>query len=113
MSRSEATMESRDPEYAKRVGAEIARIRRRLGMTQADMAAALGSDSLQPHVSKWERGLIVPQVESLSRIAKIGGVPMSIFDVEEPQKTVSEADLAEAKELLRRAMELLGGSDAF
>lgn len=98
-------------QLAERVGTELRRIRRRRGLTQADAAVEVfGSEAMQSHWSRWERGVVMPQVGSLEKIAKWAGVSMAVFGVQDQPHMPSAADLEEAKELLRRAMKLLGGA---
>ena len=55
-------------ELKQKIGSNITLLRKRLGMTQADLAGRLSySDKA---VSKWERGESVPDVITLAQIAK-------------------------------------------
>lgn len=56
------------------IGANIARLRRRRGMTQAELAAALYVSNKA--VSKWERGLGYPEITQLPTIARLLGTTM-------------------------------------
>ena len=56
------------------IGANIARLRRRRGMTQAELAAALYVSNKA--VSKWERGLGYPEITQLPVIARLLGSTM-------------------------------------
>ncbi len=49
----------------------LARARMAAGMTQGQMAAALGCS--QKDVSRWERGVHSPRVETLAKIAGVFG----------------------------------------
>lgn len=49
-------------------------IREALGLTQAEFAEKLGTS--QVAVSRWEKGLVRPGVDYLSRIAALGGCAM-------------------------------------
>ena len=95
---------------AKQVGAEIKRLRRRMGVTQADAAAAcFATDGMQAQWSRWERGEVVPQVSRLEAIARWAGVPMDVFGLDEATRGPSSSDLEAAKSLIRKALALLEG----
>jgi transcriptional regulator with XRE-family HTH domain len=53
------------------LGRLIARARTAAGLTQARLAAAIGT--VQPVVSRWERGADVPRVDTLVRILRACG----------------------------------------
>lgn len=92
------------------IGARIRQLREAKGRTQTEACQeALGNPEMQSWWSKWENGVNRPNVESLSKIADWGGVSLAAFGVEEEVGRPTEADLAEARELLRRALELVGG----
>lgn len=56
----------------KRIGANIRTLRERAGMTQDDLAVKAGVTC--PAVSKWERGLAYPRMDTLVLLADIFGV---------------------------------------
>lgn len=59
-------------------GEKIAALRKEHGMTQAELGAEL--NVTYQAVSKWERGESYPDFETMSRIAKLFGVPLSHFE---------------------------------
>lgn len=64
------------------VGRKIRRIRQELGMSQAAFATAvLGYAQGQSHVSRWERGDILPSPENLERIAELAGRDVTTFQL--------------------------------
>lgn len=104
-----ASISGVEPLNAK-IGAEIRRIRKRLGMTQAEASERiLGSGELQSQWSRWERGKVRPNVATLARIADAAGVSMSVFGLEEPREGwLSPTDAAELRMHLERALAVLG-----
>lgn len=62
-------------------GEKIAALRRAKGMTQADLGKEMNV-TFQA-VSKWERGESLPDLETLSRIAKFFEVPLGYFEDDE------------------------------
>lgn len=108
--RFESVEQERDA-VKEKVGQEIRRLRQRMGVTQKQMAAQIWDDeTMQGHISHWENGRVVPQFASLERIARWAGVPMTVFDIVESSDEPSTADLEEAKDLIRRALQLLEGA---
>lgn len=94
---------SRDYVKAK-IAAEIRRLRRRMGKTQVEACIEVfGTPDTQPYWSRWERALYIPQVASLEKIARWGGVSLDVFGVLPEEGPISASDLEEARELLRRA----------
>ena len=67
------------------IGEKIAGLRKKNSMTQAELGEAL-SVTYQA-VSKWERGESQPDFDTMSRMGKLFGVPLSYFEEggEEPQ----------------------------
>lgn len=59
-------------------GEKISALRKSKGMTQADLGNEL--NVTYQAVSKWERGESYPDFETLSKIAKIFGVPITYFE---------------------------------
>ncbi len=59
-------------------GEKISALRKQKGMTQAELGAKLNV-TFQA-VSKWERGESLPDFETMSRIAKLFGVPITYFE---------------------------------
>jgi transcriptional regulator with XRE-family HTH domain len=68
-------------EVRRRHAASIVRkLREKLHMSQAAFAEALGSPGAQALVSRWERGLVRPNRETLVRIAELAGESPEIFE---------------------------------
>ena len=59
-------------------GEKIASLRKAKGMTQAELGTELNV-TFQA-VSKWERGESYPDFDTMSRLAKLFGVPLSYFE---------------------------------
>ncbi len=57
------------PEEAKTIGIRIAEQRKKLGLTQAQLAERAGLDSV--YLSQLERGQRLPSLQSLLRLAKL------------------------------------------
>ncbi len=62
----------------RRVAAIIRAARKQLGLTQAQMAARLGSS--QSNISKYERGLLVPGILDCIEISKAAGIELESFN---------------------------------
>lgn len=60
------------------IGAAVGRRRRELGMGQEELADALGVS--QAHVSRLERGLTNPTLETLRRLQEVLGVRLLALD---------------------------------
>ena len=74
----------------KTLGTMIAELRKQQGMTQLDLAGKMGVTDKA--VSKWERDLSCPDINSLPNLAQILGV-----SVEELMQTKKEADAPVSK----------------
>jgi transcriptional regulator with XRE-family HTH domain len=59
-----------------RIGRLVERLRREAGLTQAELAARIGTT--QPAVSKIESGRTLPGLELLDRIARAAGRPVTL-----------------------------------
>ena len=72
-------------------GEKIASLRKAKGMTQAELGTELNV-TFQA-VSKWERGESYPDFDTMSRLAKLFGVPLSYFeaDNDEAETAATEA----------------------
>lgn len=70
-------------------GEKITELRKSHGMTQADLGKKLNV-TFQA-VSKWERDESIPDFETLSKIARLFGVPITYFEDEQPQAAEEEA----------------------
>ena len=79
-------------------GEKIASLRKAKGMTQAELGAELNV-TFQA-VSKWERGEAYPDFDTMSRLAKLFGVPLSYFENDEDsaQETAAAVTSATAAE---------------
>ncbi len=75
-------------------GEKIASLRKAKGMTQAELGTELNV-TFQA-VSKWERGESYPDFDTMSRLAKLFGVPLSYFENDEDGETA--ATIAPAQE---------------
>ena len=78
----------------KNMGEHIRALRTALGMTQGDLAQKMSVTDKA--VSKWERGLSRPDIDSIPKLAEVLGV------------TVEELCSAPAKKKQNRAEEILG-----
>ena len=77
-------------------GEKIAFLRKRDGMTQAELGDAL--NVTYQAVSKWERGESRPDFDTISKIAKLFKVPISAFEEgEEIPSTIVAAEVAAAE----------------
>ncbi len=79
-----------------RYGEKIAALRKKRGMTQAELGAELNV-TFQA-VSKWEREESLPDFETMSRIAKLFGVPLGYFEEGGEEDRVSEKEHAPQEE---------------
>lgn len=84
------------------LGEKIAGLRKAKGMTQAELGEKL-SVTFQA-VSKWERGESYPDFETVSRLAKVFGVPLAYFEEGEEAESHEE----ETEEAEKEAPEMLG-----
>lgn len=64
----------------------IASLRRKKGLTQVDLAKKINySDKA---VSRWEKGEVLPDIETLQQVAKVLGVPLEyMFDEHSTEQT--------------------------
>jgi transcriptional regulator with XRE-family HTH domain len=69
-----------EQEFREMVGRNIVRAREAIGLTQAELAAAIAIDRRQ--VSRWERGRVEPSHASLQRVADLTGQPFGYFYTE-------------------------------
>lgn len=74
-------------------GEKIASLRKAKGMTQAELGTELNV-TFQA-VSKWERGESYPDFDTMSRLAKLFGVPLSYFENDEYGETAATAESAQ------------------
>lgn len=74
-------------------GEKIASLRKAKGMTQAELGTELNV-TFQA-VSKWERGESYPDFDTMSRLAKLFGVPLSYFENDENGETAATAESAQ------------------
>ena len=74
----------------KTLGTMIAELRKQHGMTQLELAEKMGVTDKA--VSKWERDLSCPDINSLPNLAQILGV-----SVEELMQTKTEAQVTQSK----------------
>lgn len=101
----------KDPEAQElyvRIGDRIRQLREMSGITQKQLAAeVLGAEHLQPNISRWERGEVMPQLATLYRIARFFGVSLAGLGVYEPDEAISDAEIRRAREHLEAALSLL------
>ena len=74
-------------------GEKIASLRKAKGMTQAELGTELNV-TFQA-VSKGERGESYPDFDTMSRLAKLFGVPLSYFENDEDGETAATAESAQ------------------
>ncbi len=80
-------------------GEKIASLRKAKGMTQAELGTELNV-TFQA-VSKWERGESYPDFDTMSRLAKLFGVPLSYFEADDGEaETAATAEMPEQKVML-------------
>ena len=76
---------------AKTLGARIAELRKDKGMTQLELAQQMGVTDKA--VSKWERDLSCPDINTIPRLAQVLGVSMDelmqIYTSDKPEHEVS------------------------
>lgn len=75
-------------------GEKIAALRKSKGMTQAEIGTELNV-TFQA-VSKWERGESYPDFDTMSKLAKLFGVPLSYFEDGNDEKNETSATAAVA-----------------
>lgn len=87
------------------VGARLRIARRAAGLTQKQLAAALGVESIT--VSRWERGVTVPSLARLRRVAEI--TETTVSDLVRAPDAVSgqAAELAALREELAETRQLV------
>lgn len=61
----------------------IQQLRLDRGMTQAELARMMNRPGTQQHISRWERGLATPNIESLVELARTLEVDLQVF--QQPQ----------------------------
>lgn len=102
-----------DPEIDalyKRVGRRIGELQDAAGLSQREVCAAIfGNAGLQSEWSRWRRGVQLPNIATLHRIAVYFGVSLAELGLFEPKETLSEMELRQVRELLDRARGILGG----
>ena len=94
------------------MGGRLRTARRSVGLTQKQLAAALGVESIT--VSRWERGVTTPSLSRLRRIAEITETTVSDL-VRAPDAATAHAlelaalrvELAETRELVDRVARTL------
>ena len=82
--------------YVKRTGGEnldFALARKRLGMTQAQIAEKIGVD--QGSVSNWERGKGKPNVTLIPKVAEVYGVTVDFLLAPNPMNGKGTGEAAE------------------
>lgn len=77
-------------------GEKIAALRKANGMTQAELGAKLNV-TFQA-VSKWERDESLPDFDTMSKIARLFGVPITYFEEDGEEEYESEEEESEAGE---------------
>ena len=77
-------------EKQEQLGAKISTLRKKKGMTQAELGEELNI-SYQA-VSKWERGESYPDFDTISKMAKIFGVELSYFEKGGATKTTAKKE---------------------
>lgn len=87
------------------VGARLRTARRAAGYTQKQLAEALGVESIT--VSRWERGVTVPSLLRLRRVAEITETTVSDLVRAPDAATGHAAELAALREELAETRELV------
>ena len=82
----------------KTLGTMIAELRKQRGMTQLELAEQMGVTDKA--VSKWERGLSCPDINSIPKLAEILGV--SVEDLMQSKKT-AEGPVGKVAEIMEIA----------
>lgn len=73
-----------DPMYSKlRVAQKIKELRSDMSLTQKEFAEAIGAPESQSQVSLWESGKVLPQPDTLRRMAQVAGKGMDYFQEDE------------------------------
>ncbi len=85
------------------VGRELARKRREVGLSQAEVAARMGTS--QGAVSRIESGRVLPSLQMLDRFAIAIGVPIPIV--------FGQPESSPSREERRRRVEAVLGKNAF
>jgi transcriptional regulator with XRE-family HTH domain len=115
-----------DPPHAVNCGPLVKQARRRHGLGQAELADRLGTS--QPAISRIERNLVSPTVETLERILNamgetleistlvltdppLGGSNQSIAELRGDYRLSAEERLAQAARLSEIATELAAGAE--
>jgi transcriptional regulator with XRE-family HTH domain len=80
------------------VGARLRAARRGAGLTQKQLAQALGVDSIT--VSRWERGVTSPSLPRLGRIAEVTATSIGDLVRNADAATADDAELAAIREEL-------------
>ena len=92
------------------IGAQLKHVRQRAGLSQqAASIKVFGTPTIQGMWSRWERGKERPNVGTLEKIARAVDVPLASCGGHDPGGGVSAEELAEARELIARALLLLKG----
>jgi transcriptional regulator with XRE-family HTH domain len=87
------------------VGVRLRTARRSAGLTQRQLAEALGVESIT--VSRWERGVTTPSLPRLRRIAEITETTVSDLVRTPDAVTAHSAELAALREELAETRELV------
>lgn len=87
-------------------GEKIASLRKAKNMTQAELGTELNV-TFQA-VSKWERGESYPDFDTMSRLAKLFGVPLSYFEDNGDEENEAAATVAAAQESASAPKVMLG-----
>ena len=92
----------------KTLGNYIAELRKKNGMTQAELAEKLGITDKA--VSKWERDLSCPDIALLPRIAEIFGLSVDELMRSKPDENKVKKERTELIRLVLRALALAMGT---
>lgn len=91
----------------KTLGSMIAELRKQLGMTQLELAEKMGVTDKA--VSKWERDLSCPDINSLPTLAQVLGVSVEELMQIKKDADVSVSKTAEILDLAPRAVAMAMG----
>jgi transcriptional regulator with XRE-family HTH domain len=87
------------------VGGRLRAARRGAGLTQKQLADALGVDAIT--VSRWEREVTTPSLSRLRRVAEVTGMTVSDLVRAPDAKTADAIELAALRDELAETRELL------
>lgn len=91
----------------KTLGALIAQLRKQKGMTQLELAQQMGVTDKA--VSKWERDLSCPDINSIPHLAEVLGVSVEELMQSKTQETPQRSDVAQIMNIACKGVALAMG----